>query len=131
MLLRKHNTKRLYNENDAAKQLEAYAKESGMAVVSCNDPAWDEALLNWVVDPLTDAEEEKSEESEKGFSLKGCVGVERERSNHPGAAEDSESVPPVFNLHLGERITHIAIKRSNENKMRDGWRGGALLRVES
>ena len=82
-LLGKHNTKRLYDENDAAEQLEAYAKERGMTVVSCDDPAWDEALLNWVVNPLADAKEEKPEEGEKGFALNRAVSVKRECPTMP------------------------------------------------
>ena len=92
-----------------------------MPVVSCNDPAWNEALTNWVIDPLTDAEQKEAKKREECVALDGSVGVKCECPNHSRAAEDSESVPPVFNLHPGEWITHIAINNLPK-KLSHRWR---------
>jgi hypothetical protein len=110
ILLGEQNTKRLYGDDNAAEQLEAYARERGMTVVSCKDDAWHEAILNWVIDLLAYAEQEEAEEKEERVTLQGAIGTNSQRAYHTSTTENGESVPPVLKLKPGERVTHIACK---------------------
>ena len=75
------NAVNLYKEDTSTQQLEAYAKERGLAVVSFDSiipvPVGENSALNWMINPR---------------------------------ASSGERMPLVFYLKPGERITHMAVK---------------------
>ena len=118
ILLGKHNFENLYHKNHTTKQFEAYAKKRGMTVITlgsvCAEMISANTALNWMIDPLTNTEQEHAEKTKKGVSLWDKIKLNSKARNHAARTCDGESVPPMFQLKPGHRITHIAVKSPNE-----------------
>jgi hypothetical protein len=110
ILLGEQNTKCLYGDDNASKQLEAYARERGMTVICCKNHARHEAIVNWMIDPLAYAEQKEAEEKKECMTLEAAIGANSQRADHASATENGEGVPPMLKFKPGERITHIAVR---------------------
>jgi hypothetical protein len=119
MLFGEHNPINLNNENAASKQIEAYAKERGLPVITLRRVGHSAihiiSALDGAVYPLTNAKQKHTKESDESVSLWNKIKLKCKTRNHAARAQNREGVPPVTNLKAGEWITHIVINAKSPN----------------
>jgi len=65
-----------------------------------------DCVLNGMVYPLTDTEQEHAKEAAEDVTLRNEIEFYGQAGDHAACPSHSKGVPPVFHLELSHRVTH-------------------------